>query len=399
MSHELPDGWQWVQLRSICDFAKGRSETMKTRPGPYPFVVTAESRSTADSYQFEEPAVCVPLISSTGHGDAAIHRVHYQDGKFAVANLLVALTSKDRSECDVEYLYHLFMAKKDEYFVPLMTGTANVSLRIEDIELTRIPLPPIAEQCRIAAVLRDADASIARVEESIAAAQVVKRGVMARLFRYGMAGEGAPTKHTLIGEIPTGWGLITIGQIFEVQLGKMLSQAAKRGVNPRPYVGNINVQWGYVDTTDLKEMDFSPYEMQKFRLRKGDILVCEGGEVGRTAIWNDEIEECYYQKAIHRLRPHDGVMLPTFFQNYMELTFRIRKASIVEGSGSTIAHLPAEKLIALPIALPSLDDQREIAAILQRHDDAVRTMQAEADRLREVKRGLMQSLLSGQVRV
>ena len=91
-------------------------------------VVTADFRRSASTYQLEGPAVCVPLISSTGHGDAAIHRVHYQEGKFALANLLVALLPNDSSVCNAKYLYHLLMARKDELLVPLMLGTANVSL-------------------------------------------------------------------------------------------------------------------------------------------------------------------------------------------------------------------------------------------------------------------------------
>src|SRR5205807_2237025 len=136
MKHEIH------KIRDVCSLVKGTYPTLKTEPGEYPLVVTAAYRRTASTYQLEGPAVCVPLISSTGHGDAALHRVHYQDGKFALANLLVALYPKDTSVCDAKYLYHLLMAKKDEYFVPLMLGTANVSLKEKDIANVKIPLPP-----------------------------------------------------------------------------------------------------------------------------------------------------------------------------------------------------------------------------------------------------------------
>ena len=89
---------------------KGTSPTLKTEPGSYPLVVTAEYRRTANSWQLEGPAVCIPLVSSTGHGDAALHRVHYQEGKFALANLLVALIPNAPLLYDTKYLYHLLMA-------------------------------------------------------------------------------------------------------------------------------------------------------------------------------------------------------------------------------------------------------------------------------------------------
>ncbi len=143
------------RIGDICHVVKGKYPTLKTEPGIYPLVVTAAFRRTASTYQLDGPAVCVPLISSTGHGDAALHRVHYQEGKFALANLLVALIPKDLNVCNTKYLYHLLMAKRHEYFVPLMLGTANMSLKERDIAGVEIPLPPLAEQQRIVSYIED----------------------------------------------------------------------------------------------------------------------------------------------------------------------------------------------------------------------------------------------------
>jgi type I restriction enzyme, S subunit len=148
------------RIGELCRMVKGTSPTLKTAPGPYPLVVTAAYRRTADSWQLEGPAVCIPLVSSTGHGDAALHRIHYQEGKFALANLLVALLPNDPSVCDAHYLYHLLMTKKDELLVPLMQGTANVSLKEQDIAGVEILLPPVAEQRRIVARIEELAAQI-----------------------------------------------------------------------------------------------------------------------------------------------------------------------------------------------------------------------------------------------
>lgn len=149
------------RLAELCTFVRGTSATLKTSPGPFPLVVTAEFRRSSDAWQLEGPAVCIPLVSSTGHGDAALHRVHYQEGKFALANLLVALQPIDHGVCHAKYLYHLLMAKKDQLLVPLMLGTANVSLKVQDIEKVEIHLPPIAEQRRIVARIEELAAQIA----------------------------------------------------------------------------------------------------------------------------------------------------------------------------------------------------------------------------------------------
>ena len=141
------------RIGDMCLLVKGTYPTLRTEPGSYPLVVTAAYRRSASTYQLEGPAVCVPLISSTGHGDASLHRVHYQEGKFALANLLVALLPKQSNLCDAQYLYYLLSAKKNEYFVPLMSGTANVSLKELDVANVEIPLPPIEEQKRVVAKL------------------------------------------------------------------------------------------------------------------------------------------------------------------------------------------------------------------------------------------------------
>lgn len=162
---------------------KGISPTLKTPPGGYPLVVTAEFRRTSDSWQLEGPAVCVPLISSTGHGDAALHRVHYQEGKFALANLLVALLPNNPAECDARYLYHLLMARKDELLVPLMQGTANVSLKVEDIAGVEVSLPSIAEQRRVATRIEELTTQIMEARslrhQANAEANVLLRSIIA----------------------------------------------------------------------------------------------------------------------------------------------------------------------------------------------------------------------------
>jgi type I restriction enzyme S subunit len=152
--------YQRSRLGELCRIIRGTYPTLKTTPGPFPLVVTADFRRSADSWQLQGPAVCVPLISSTGHGDAALHRVHYQDGKFALANLLVALLPNDPAICDAKYLYHLLMARKDRLLVPLMLGTANVSLKEKDIAGVEIALPPLNEQWRIVARIEELAAKI-----------------------------------------------------------------------------------------------------------------------------------------------------------------------------------------------------------------------------------------------
>lgn len=116
-------------------------------------------------------------------------------------------------------------------------------------------------------------------------------------------------KMTEVGVIPEDWECTTVGSEFDIQLGKMLDAEKNTGV-PKPFLGNRAVQWGRIDLSDIGTVPLTPSDLQRFRLREGDLLVCEGGEAGRAAIWKGQLGECYYQKALHRLRPKRHYSVP-----------------------------------------------------------------------------------------
>ena len=137
------------ELWQLCDVTKGVSPIQKTNPGQYPLVVTTAERKTSDEYQFDAKAVCIPLVSSRGHGVASLNHVYYQEGKFALGNILCALVPLDESKLIAKYLYYYFEETKDYSLVPLMKGGANVALRIDDIVKISVPVPPIETQEKI----------------------------------------------------------------------------------------------------------------------------------------------------------------------------------------------------------------------------------------------------------
>ena len=105
-----------------------------------------------------------------------------------------------------------------------------------------------------------------------------------------------------VGRLPNHWKVCALNYRYEVALGKMLDEKRIRGSFLAPYLRNIDVQWGLINVVDLPEMDFEGGDLIRYALRPGDLLVCEGGEVGRAAIWTSQLEPCFYQKALHRLR-------------------------------------------------------------------------------------------------
>ena len=196
--------------------------------------------------------------------------------------------------------------------------------------------------------------------------------------------------------VPKGWKTCTVEQLFDVQLGKMLNQTAKELHPQHPYLGNTNVKWGSFEISNLNTMFFSEKEKEKFTLLNGDIVMCEGGEVGRCAIWRDDKKDIYFQKALHRLRSK-GKVHPEYFQNFMH---HIAGTKLLEDltTRTSISHLTREKLLKLPISLPPLHEQTKIAQILSTWDKAIATTERLLANNRQQKQALMQQLLTGQKR-
>jgi len=151
------DGIKSAKLNDLCHITKGKSPTLKTKPGKYPLVVTSAERKSSTDYQFDDEAVCIPLVSSTGHGHAALHRIHYQAGKFALANIIVALTAKDSNEVQMKYLYYYLSYYKDELLVSLMRGVANVTIPLSAISEVSVSLPSIQEQGRLVTIFDEVE--------------------------------------------------------------------------------------------------------------------------------------------------------------------------------------------------------------------------------------------------
>ena len=153
---------------------------------------------------------------------------------------------------------------------------------------------------------------------------------------------------------------VPLESIAHIQLGKMLSPKSKTGKAAFPYLRNQNVQWHRFNLNDLATMDFSEREREKFKLRSGDLLICEGGEPGRCAVWKGQLDNCYYQKALHRVRPFSGVANSDF----LALWIRHQAASGAftdQNAKTTIAHLPLVRLSQLLVPTVDFRDQCAIA--------------------------------------
>ena len=193
-----------------------------------------------------------------------------------------------------------------------------------------------------------------------------------------------------IDELPTDWEMSKVVWHFDVQLGKQLKEDDIEGDHLAPYLRNQDIQWWDVNTEDLPEMDFYPDEREKYKLNPGDILVCEGGDAGRSAIWKNKDMECYFQKALHRVRPHSDDYDPRYFCYFMEFA---KKSGILsaDANQSTIEHLTAEKLKRQWIPIPPPAEQNRISDFLDEECENINQYSELCQRLQNRARELINS--------
>jgi len=344
--------YKTYRIGDICSMVKGTYPTMNTEPGEYPLVVTAEYRRSASTYQLEGPAVCVPLISSTGHGDAALHRVHYQEGKFALANLLVALIPNDLNLCDARYLYQLLMAKKDQYFVPLMSGTANVSLKIQDIAGVEIPLPSIEEQHHI----------VARIEELAAKIEEAKG-----LRRVAVE----ETERLLVSSITRALKTIR-GETREVTVEEIAQSVTDGDHQPPPkadsgipFIFISNIVGGKIDFSNCKWVPPEYYaSIQSSRIpKRGDILyTAVGATYGVPCLVNTDKPFCF-QRHISIIKPDRSQILPEYLKWTLSSSDVYEQATKAV-TGSAQPTVPLKGIRNLRFTLPTIHEQYRIVAYL-----------------------------------
>ncbi len=337
-SETSSEAQNFVRIGDVCAITKGRFSSTKTPPGPYPPVLTAADAKTSAEYQLEGPAVCVPLISSLGHGKAALHRIHYVDGKFALASLLVALTPRDKKQLDARFLYYVLDSRRKD-IAGLMRGAANVGMKPEDLEQFQIPLPSLEKQQEIVT--------------EIEGYQKVIHGARAVLENYRASVQLDPS-----------WQLKRIDEICTL--------------NPsRRELGEIqsDLQVSFVPMSDLNEneMAFIPVSRRSIQdvikdytyFRDGDVLLAkvtpcfENGKAGVAQGLSNSIG--FGSSEFFVLRGNGDVLPEWIYLFVTSDAFRIDATEQMTGTGG-LRRVPRSVLEELLVPFPPLEVQRSIVA-------------------------------------
>ena len=194
------------------------------------------------------------------------------------------------------------------------------------------------------------------------------------------------------------WTWRPLGELFEIGAGKTMSAAARNGVDKTPFLRTSNVLWDEIDLSSVDEMSIPEHELPAKLLRRGDLLVCEGGEIGRAAIWNGEVETISFQNHLHRLRPIDPNVEPHFYVFFLQSAFT--QLGIFEGAGNktTIPNLSRSRLAGLDVPQPPPGEQQAISAALCRVRDAIRAQGQSIVIAEDLKRAAMRMLFTRGLR-
>ena len=152
-----------------------------------------------------------------------------------------------------------------------------------------------------------------------------------------------------------------LGDICSSDLGKTLNQSTDTGTM-QPYLCSINVLWDRVSLDIVKQARFEEIEKERYSVEKGDLLICEGGDIGRAAIWDFE-KPMLYQNALHRVRFNEG-FVARFYMYYLKFLKETGELDNKYGKGVTIKHLVKSSLLSIPVPVPSLPEQERIVAEL-----------------------------------
>ena len=236
-------------------------------------------------------------------------------------------------------------------------GVAQKNINQAILKDTIIPLPPLAEQHRIVAKLDTLFAQLEIIKNSMANVPLLLKDFRQQVLNQAVTGKLTEEwrKGTKLNE----WQECPLSDFSDARLGKMLDNAKNSG-ELVSYLGNINVRWSEIDFSDLKQMKVESKELHKYELLKGDILVCEGGEPGRAAIWKYNRNDVIFQKALHRIRLNENV-LPDFFLYNLKIDSQNNKLEQLF-TGTTIKHLTGRSFSTYTMLVPQLEEQQEIVS-------------------------------------
>lgn len=329
--------------------------------------------------------------------EATLHRYALiPEGFHGCLGRRLALIRPNRDLIEPAFLHYYFLTPmwRQTAGPATVSGATVDRLSLLQFPKLRVRVPDLSVQRRIVGVLSSYDDLIENNARRIALLEQAARLLYEEWFvRLRFPGR----EHTRISNgVPHGWERKSLEEVAEFRLGKMLDQVKNKG-DLMPYLANINVRWGSVDLRDLREMRFEDDELEAFGLKFGDIVMCEGGEPGRCAIWKEQAPRMMIQKAIHRIRCRKPMAHEYLYHSLRHLGQTGYLATLF--TGATIKHLPREKLAKVTVVLPPERLMDLFMSYTRPIETQLKLLEAANIRASEARDLLLPRLMSGEAAV
>lgn len=358
-----------VKIGTLTKIRTGKLDAnASSKCGTYPFFTCSREPLKIDNYSYDCECVLV-----AGNGDL---NVKYYNGKFDAYQRTYIIEDNGSGELYVPYLYYFL----DNYIEELRRqaiGGVIKYIKLANLTEARIELPNKDKQKKIVIILDNVQSLIDKRKKQLKKLDELVKSRFIEMFGDVIQND-------------RGWKQYTFSDITTSRLGKMLDTKQQTGKYEYPYLANFNVQWFRFETNNLNKMDFNETDRLEFELCEGDLLVCEGGEIGRCAVWHNEIQPCYFQKALHRVRCNQTIIMPDYMAWWFKYNCDHNGFAAIEGAKATIAHLPGIKLKALKVTVPELELQEQFAAFVEQVDKSKFEIKQSLEKLELLKKALMQ---------
>ena len=391
---EVPSSWVWCRLDDIVSFQGGYANKSNTyvnqsdwqviRIGNVkndnlildiqPVFVEDVIGKTTEKYLLKKDDILFTMTGTKGKRDYFYTAKVPSIKKNLLLNQRVGCLRCFSSEINIDFLC---LVLKGEYVLDAIfsTETGNVSQGNIGSESTlnlNIAIPPLTEQHRIEVEMEKWFALIDQIEQGKSDLQSTIKQTKSKILDLAIHGKlvpqdpnDEPASELLKrinpnftpcdnGHYPAGWQQTILGELFNHNTGKALNSVNRDGVM-KDYLTTSNVYWNKFDFTVIKQMSFKESELDKCTVTKGDLLVCEGGDIGRSAIWNYDYDICI-QNHIHRLRPKIDLCVPFY---YYTLAY-LKENNLIGGKGIGLLGLSSNALHKIEIPLPPLAEQQRI---------------------------------------
>jgi type I restriction enzyme S subunit len=368
-------GWDVKSMGDLIFLEYGASLPEHSRcAGLIPVVGSNGVVGYHDEALIEGPAIVIGRKGSVG-------QVTWIESDCFPIDTTFYVTNKN-PENSMQFLYRVLQLSKLEQ---RRDPGAVPGLNRNEVHSLKIAVPEEAEQQKIADCLASLDEVIAAQAQKMEALKTYKRGLMQQLFPR--EGETLPRLRFPEFRDAPEWEEVALGEIAEIKLGKMLDSRKHTTGRLLPYLNNVSLRWNDVDTSNLPQMYFEDGELDRYGLKAGDVVVCEGGEPGRSAVWDGRLLDLKFQKAIHRVRfnvPFEPHLLVLYLEAIASTT---RFEMLFTGGG--IKHLTREAFAQLRIPRILQTEQQRIANYFSSLNKQIAVEAKKFDALKNYKQGMM----------